>query len=168
MRNKPGQRWAVLLTALTLATPLVGYELMRIGEGGIIYWNNGNITMSIKLGTTPILDDGSNFSSSVQAAMLQWNAQIANVQFVGNIAPAGPATDGGGGNEIVFSDTVFGKAFGTNTLAVATSYYSTARRSNGSYRRTQSDIIFNSNRTWNSYRGSTRVGVHDIRRVAIH
>jgi hypothetical protein len=160
-------RWLVLL-AVAAATPLCAYDLMRVAGGGLIYWNNGNITMSIKLGTSPTLDDGSNYSTSALAAMAQWNPQVANVQFVGNIVAEGPATDGGDGNELVFSDTVFGKEFGTNTVAVATTYYSTIRRSNGSYRRTQADVIFNSARTWNSYRGATRPGVLDIRRVAIH
>jgi hypothetical protein len=168
MWNKCWPSLAAVLSTLFVAASLSAYDLMRIAGGGLVYWNNGNITMAIKMGTSPTLEDGTNYSTNMQAAMVHWNGQIANVQLVGNIVAEGPATDGGGGNEIAFSDTVFGTAFGEKTLAVTTAFYSSVRRSNGTYRRTQADIIFNSARTWNSFRGATRSGVFDIRRVAIH
>jgi len=160
---------ALVATFIAVASASA-YETIRAGSS-LVKWPNGTIPIQIKLGTTPTLQDGSNYSSSVQAAMSSWNAVLRNVQFDGTVAAAGTGGDRNGINEIFFASDIFGTAFESGTLAVTTSYRSSVLSSDGTYRRTQSDITFNTAWKWESYRGarqnSTSVGV-DIRRVAIH
>ena len=118
------------------------------------------VPFAVKLGATSTLSDGHTYNSSVVAAMTAWNNQLGSVQLQGQQSAAGNATDNNGINEIVFSAKVFDDDFDTNVLAVATTWL----RGN---ERTESDILFNSARTWDSYRGASRSAV-DIQRVAIH
>ena len=146
-----------LVTSLAL-----GFDYIRNSNTGLpLKWPEGPITVLIMLGTSQTLSDGSNFSTSAQAAMQIWNTQIGGSQFLGQIQPVGPADNGNRVNEMVFASTVFGTAFDSSTLAVATTF----RRGN---ERTESDVIFNSGRTWDSFRGPTRSGISEIQRVAIH
>ena len=62
---------------------------------------------------------------------------------------------------MAFSSTDFGQSFGSNTLAVTTYWMSGSTMTEG-------DILFNSNQSWDSYRGPLRSGVYDIQRVALH
>jgi hypothetical protein len=92
--------------------------------------------------------------------MQSWNELLGATQFQSTIT-SGTPSDGNRINEIAFGSNVFGRAFEGNTVAVTTTW------SRGN-ERTEGDIIFNSGRTWDSYRGNTRSGVVDIRRVALH
>jgi hypothetical protein len=161
MRNNPSFCRAALLAAFVFAAATAGiaYDVIR-GDGLIIRWAPGTVTWQVKVGTTRTLDDGSNFASSFNAAIAQWNAVISTVQFNGVIATEGPGGRQNGINEVFFSSDVYGEAWGASTLAITTSFRSGARR-------TQSDILFNSGRSWDSYRGSLRSAM-DFRRVAIH
>jgi hypothetical protein len=122
---------------------------------------SGTTGVTIRLGTTPTLSDGSNYNTSAQAAAAAWNAQIGSMQFAPQLAAAGAATDRNRVNEMSFDSTVFGREFEGNTIAVTTTWV----RGN---ERTEGDIIFNNKRTWDSYRGSVRFGAIDIQRVALH
>lgn len=171
MRNNSLLRALALVATLGATVAASAYEVMRADANGsavVIKWPNGSIPMQIKLGTTPTLQDGSNYSTSAQAAMDIWNAQLRNVQFAPTIAAAGAGGDKNGINELFFASDVYGTAFETNVLAITTSYRSSIPSSDGTYRRTQSDIVFNTAYTWNSYRGARQSGVLDLRRVAVH
>lgn len=172
----------LLLRALTVAATLVtvvsspAYETIRSGSS-LIKWPNGTIPMQIKLGASKALQDGTNYSASAQAAMEAWNTVLRNVQFAPTVATEGLGRDRDGINELFFDSKIYsnaadgGDAFEDNTLAVTISYRSSTLSPDGTYRRTNSDIIFNTKWTWNSYRGarqsSSSVGI-DLRRVAIH
>lgn len=159
--------WAGMLGAA--ASTATAYDVIRAGSPlSIVKWAPGTVTMQIKLGTSPNLQDGTNYSSSVQAAMADWNAVMGRVQLSGNVDAAGAGADRNGINEIFFAANVYGTAFGENVIAVTLSYRSTQLQSDGTHRRTQSDVVFNNARRWNSYRGFTQPGVLDIRRVALH
>lgn len=127
-------------------------------------WNPGTVQMQLKMPapTSPLVD-GTNYNSSVQTAIDQWNALLATVQLVGQVQSVGGNTNGNGVNEIVMATTINGSAFSANTLAVALT------QRNGSLR-TEGDIVFNTAFTWDSYRGarSQFPGRFDIRRVALH
>lgn len=155
-----------LLVLLAAPAALQAYDLIRQGER-VVKWPNGTVTFQVMLGTSPVLQDGTNYSTSAVAAMQEWNAQLINVQLAGNIVAAGQGGDNNGINEMFFSNTIYGQAFGENTIAVCTSYRG-GSNPDGSVRRTQADIIFNNARTWNSYRGPRQFNAIDIRRVAIH
>ena len=155
-----------VLSALAVVSLASGFDYIRDtrqAPPGVrlpIKWDPGSVPMQIKMPTTPTLFDGSNFSTTVQAAMQNWNVVIGSVQFVGQPVAVSPAGDFNGISEIVFDSTIFGRAFDTNTLAVTT----TIARGN---QRSEADIIFNSARTWDSYRGGLRSSL-DLQRVATH
>ena len=146
-----------------------------------ILWRTGSITMHVSVGTTPTESD-TDLNHAVLAAIGLWNPNMVNAQLVGSIDSTPPADDGVT-NEMFFSSSVYGKAFGPSTLAVTTTW-SYPNNSRGS-----ADIVFNNNPTvtisyggtptafalsWNSYRGNQRYTASpftftvDIRRVALH
>lgn len=150
-----------------------GYDLIYGPGGARVSWDSGQIPFIIRMAQTPTLQDGSNYATSVLAAMAAWNAQLANVQFSGTTAGPGFAGEMDGVNEIAFDSEIYsnapdgGEEFGPNVLAVTISYLTGTPRPDGSYARSQSDVLFNTAWTWNSYRGSLQFP-EDIRRVAIH
>ena len=137
----------------------------------VISWNPGTIPMEIKVPTTTNLTDGSSYASSVQAAMQAWNTVLGTVQFTSQIIATQINPSSGTystsqtdtHNEIVMDSTYGGKTFGTNTLAITTTF------SVGDSL-VQADMVFNTAWGWDSYR--TTLSGHgrtiDIQRVAIH
>jgi hypothetical protein len=98
--------------------------------------------------------------------MASWNNQISRVELRVVRDSTAARGNGNGQNNVFFDSTVFGDAFGDSTLAVTTHW----RR--GSVR-TEADIVFNTAKSWNSYRGARRRtsdggNLADIRRVALH
>ncbi len=123
-------------------------------------WPPGEIPLQIKIDGSTTLSDGSNFVSSFQTAAAIWNAQIGMVYFsTQNIGIGDPAYQS---NDIYFSSTIEGDAFGSGTLAVTLSYTSPSIS-----QIVEADIIFNTAYTWDSYRGNLGAAV-DFQRVAIH
>ncbi len=151
--------------ALILCPLTWGYEITK-NNGQPITWNAGTVTMQIQLGAAATLSDGSTYNSSVQAALQIWNAQLGTVQFANQVVGAAAPVNNSA-NEIGFDSAVYGTAFDANVLAITVYYYSNTPRSDGTYRRTQADIILNNAYTWDSYRGPLRAA-EDIQRVALH
>lgn len=166
MKNNLPRLFALAAVLLSAAVAALGYDLLK-QNGGAITWRNGAVTMRVKMATTPGLQDGSNYATSVQAAMDAWNAVLGRVQYAALIEPSGAGGDSNEFNEIFFAANIYGEAFGENVLAVTTTYYFNTARSDGTYPRAEADIIFNTAYTWDSYRGAPRP-TPDIRRVAIH
>mgnify|MGYP003688350621 CR=1 FL=1 len=81
MQSKSLLRAALIVGALAATALSFGYEVIRTNSTPIL-WANGPIPVQIKLGSTPTLQDGSNYSSSAQAAMDAWSAVLRNVQFL--------------------------------------------------------------------------------------
>ncbi len=161
-----------LLVGVFFVLPLRAYDLIRGPDGARITWDDGTVPLIIKMPNTPFLDDGSTYATSVQAAASAWGAHLARLQFTAQVTAPGPAGSANGLNEIAFDSRLYSnepgsEAFGEHVLAVTISYRSTQPRADGSYRRTQADILFNTAYAWNSYRGSLSSPV-DIRRVAVH
>lgn len=168
--NRPLLR--ALVAGLVLATGISGraYDIIRTGSPTLpIKWRAGTVPLVVKLGSAATYQDGTNPTTSFQAAVDLWNQNVRNIQ-LSTTTGTGSGGDGNGINEMFFSADIYGDAWEEKTLAVTTNYRSTVQSDN-SYRRLEADILFNSNRTWNSYRGalrnSTTVGI-DLRRVALH
>ncbi|MEO6001667.1 MAG: matrixin family metalloprotease [Opitutus sp.] len=159
MRNN--RRGIFLALALALAVTQTGRAYVL--EDPIVNWQPGTITVQIKLGATPVLTDGTNYTSSVQAAMLTWNAQLGTVQFLGQAATASDVRSDNNINEIVFNTSVDGEAFGEGVLAVTL-----GATSPSVHELVETDIVFNRAYTWNSYRGAAKQTPIDIRRVILH
>ncbi len=155
-------RFLTLLLVVCLAPGAWGFTYIKNTNTGLpIKWDPGQVTMRVLLGSTSTLIDGSNYNTSTQVAAETWNAMIGNFKFNPQLAAAAAATDHNRVNEMTFAADIFGKAFGDTTLAVTTTWYSGNRR-------TESDIVFNTKYTWDSYRGAKRTGIVDLQRVAIH
>jgi hypothetical protein len=126
-------------------------------------WPDGTVTMQLQLGfpTRPLSDGGTSYGPVAESALREWNANIVRVQF--NIVRDSTAArgDGNGVNGVFFANDVYGMAFDRTTLAVTTNW----RQRN---LRTEADVIFNGNLTWDSYNGALRPGTNDFRRVALH
>ena len=129
----------------------------------VVTWNPGTVSLNLKMpAPTAPLTDGTNYNTSVQAAMQAWNGYLGTLQLTSQIQAAGSVTNGNGINEIAMDTKAGGEDFGTNVLAITLSY------SQGDTR-VESDLVFNTAYTWDSYRGprNGRTAI-DIRRVAIH
>ncbi|MBI2517855.1 MAG: immunoglobulin domain-containing protein [Opitutae bacterium] len=151
--------FAVLLALTTL---LAGFTFIINSNTGLpLKWPPGSIPFRVTLGSSSTLSDGTNYNTSFQAAADSWNPLLGNVQLTTQVLASGTGADGNRINEITFSDTIYGDPFETNTLAVTTVWH----RGND---RAESDIIFNTKWTWDSYRGIRRANLVDLRRVAIH
>lgn len=125
-------------------------------------WPNGNVTLQLQLGTTGALSNGArNWGEVAEAALADWNGTIQNVQLQVVRDSASAKGDGNGINNVFFGDDIYGMSFESNVLAVTTTW----RRGST---RTEADVIFNANRSWDAYDGSLRRSPTDFRRVALH
>jgi hypothetical protein len=112
----------------------------------------------------PLQDGSADWNASAADALSIWNQYIDTVKFVAD-APTG-SSGADGANEVLFSSTVYGSPWGTSTLAV------TLKMSSVGSSLTETDILFNDNLKWDSYRGpiqgSGPSGTYDLHRVALH
>ncbi|HEX8490168.1 MAG TPA: matrixin family metalloprotease, partial [Chthoniobacterales bacterium] len=131
-------------------------------------WPAGSqINVNLQLSRTPVpLQDGSaSWNASAADALAIWNQHLDSGSLVEG-AGAGPA-DGDGANSVFFSKTIYGETFPPGVLAV-TLYYS---QSGNVF--SETDVIFNDNVRWDSYRGPVQispgpVATYDLHRVALH
>ncbi len=153
-----------LVLAALAAAPLAAFDLIT-GDNTpyVIAWEQGTIAMQLKLPapTRTLTDGASSYNASAQAALQTWNGIVGTVQFTSSVQLAGAHTEGNRLNEIASSDKVGGEDFPANTLAVTVSYTIGDNR-------VESDIVFNSAYTFDSYRGQIRSDAYDIQRVALH
>lgn len=125
------------------------------------------VTMQLSLGGNQTLIDGfSSFNESAEDGLARWNQYMDHLQFSVVRNSSVKPTDGDRKNSVFFANTVFGDAFGNNTLAV------TLRTYQGSTL-LEADVVFNSAKSFNSYRGPIRQAsgggtLHDLHRIAIH
>jgi hypothetical protein len=130
-------------------------------------WPDGSqIAMHLQLEhVSGALQDGSvSWNASAADALSIWNQYVDTVQF----AAADPSGSSGsdGVNEVLFSGTVYGDSWPSNALAV------TLKMSSQGSVFTETDVLFNDNLKWNSYRGPLQRSVsgstYDFHRVALH
>ncbi len=158
---------ALLLAACTLLSAVSAHAYVLEGQR----WpNNQSINVNLGLGTAGrVLSDGATDWNQVAAdALSQWNQFLGSgVQFVALPSPTPlNGTQGDNVNTVFFSPTAFGKAFGSDTLAITTYYYSRSTL-------IETDVVFNSAKNFDSYRGRGRFdaqgrSIPDLRRVALH
>jgi hypothetical protein len=153
---------ALALAVASFSTTSRGYIL----EGQS--WPNGSVVvLQIGLGNPalPLQDGSTSFYGAVAPAATMWSSSVQRVQLTTNNS-GGSASSGDHLNSVVFSSSIFGQAFGANTLAVT--YY----RYTGSTM-LEADVLFNQAKTFNSYRGPLQFpgpgpAIVDIRRVFLH
>jgi len=128
-------------------------------------WADGNIVMQLQLGTpsTPLIDGSADWATVAESALNEWNQHLVRSKFTVVRDSTAAIARGNRINNVTFRNDIYGEAFDSRTLAVTL-----GSSSNTTGASTEKDVIFNSNRTWNSYRGSLRSGTTEFRRVALH
>ena len=135
-------------------------------------WKTIPVTMQLQLGPVSgtLIDGSASWGAVAEDALGTWNAVLTNFRF--SVVRDSTATQVRGNriNNVFFSSTIYGAAFDSRTLAVTLlSTTSSNGVSNGFY---EADVLFNTAKSWNSYRGALRyngtTSITDFRRVAIH
>jgi hypothetical protein len=160
MKRYHSLRVALIATGvLFTAGAIHAYDL--IGSS----WPDGNIVMQLQLGqpTSPLSDGAMDWATVAESALAEWNQYLARSQFAVVRDSTATISRSNRLNNVIFRADIYGQAFDSRTLAVTLGSVSTATG-----RSTEKDVIFNSNRTWNSYRGALRSGLSEFRRVALH
>lgn len=132
-------------------------------------WSTRQIVMYLGLGSSSgaLIDGAASWDASAEDALATWNQYLANVQFTvvrnSSVTPA----DGDDVNNVFFDNTFYGSDFG-DAVAITTEW-----TRNGGRTRIEADTVFNSNLSWNSYRGNLRTAsgggtLYDLHRVALH
>ncbi len=162
-----------LRLCLTLATLSLACSSVAFGYRALNAWPTGQRTFFVGLDTSTLvptipsgglLDGATTWNQVASAAIGTWTPYITRTNVVVRTDPLTPAHRNSR-NELFFSDTVFGTAFGDRVLAVTMISYGTGM---SDVRLTETDVIVNTAITWNSYRGALRSEGTDLRRVMIH
>lgn len=153
---------SVLLFAAAMAITLVtgsaeAYKLLDSSPGG-------RLTMKLAM-------QGDDGAQPVREAIAKWNqVGIGSGRdyafFAGQAAEPSGSCGRNQKNEITFSDTNCGLAFGSSTLAVTVTWASSGKV-------IEVDVIFNSAKKWGSYNGPVQYDAdgsirNDLNRVALH
>jgi hypothetical protein len=131
------------------------------------HWYSATIPMQLQLGASGALTDGStSWGASAEDALSTWNSNIGVVRFTVVRDSTAAKAQGNRLNNVFFSDTVYGQAWGSGVLAVTLTFTSNGTQS------TECDVLFNQTLSWDSYRGAQRYGasgtIFDFHRVALH
>lgn len=157
---------------------MIGSLVTLAGTGDLITEANAYVLEGPKWGSSPVfqlelgspssvlLDGNTSWNTAAAPALTMWNQVIARIQLGQVVGSTIPVSSGDGYNSMSFATTIFGKSFGSNTLAVTYYIYSGSTMS-------EADTLFNKAQSWNSYRGPLRfntngVPIADIQRVAVH
>lgn len=153
-----------LIAAVFFATAAASPAYVREFDNGIpLAWvTDRTVVIQLSLGGTETLSDGfHSFNESARDALHTWNQYLAHLQL--SEVMASPVTPSQGDElmSAAFSMSVFGKAWGSGTLAATLLNY---RHGNLD----ETDTLFNNkNYSWDSYRGPLRAAI-DFHRVALH
>src|SRR3989442_12317639 len=153
-----------LLSSNALLCPARAYSFLSKPP---MIWPNGDVVVVLKLGAPgrTLIDGNTSWGSVAGQALSTWNSYLGTIQFSPLTQDPGMGSDRDGVNQVFFSPRVNGESCGDLVLAVTTVW------DNGTTR-TESDVIFNTAVSWDSYRGpSRRVGgklLCDFFRVALH
>jgi putative Ig domain-containing protein/matrixin len=130
-------------------------------------WPEGSqVSIHLQLNRPAVaLQDGSaSWNDSAADALALWNQYLGSIQLVAD-SPTG-SSGGNGFNEVFFANTVYGDTWPTGVLAV------TLNHSEDGTLFAETDVLFNNNLKWNSYRGFIQgggaTGTWDLHRVALH
>ena len=157
LRTACGALAALIICVTTMASPS-GFSLLANK------WPNGTVTMHLQLGSGSgtLIDGSTSWNQVATNALATWNTNIDLVKFSAVNDSTVSRGDGTGTNNVFFDSAVYGRSFGRNTLAIATSWYNTASNA-----KIEGDVVFNNAEQWNSYRGNLRTA-NDFYRVALH
>jgi hypothetical protein len=159
-----------------LTAVVVVWGLVWLTDPGHAYtftgqrWATGsNIVLHLQLGSSSgtLMDGSTGWNPVAEAALSMWNRYLDSVTLrVVRDSMQAPAPRNGV-NNVFFAADVYGESFG-DAVSYARWFYRTSDSTI-----TEADVVFNSARTWNSYRGNLRSAsdgwtLQDLRRVALH
>lgn len=133
-------------------------------------WDAGTIAMHLNLDSTtlarPLADGSTSWSAVAEQALNEWNATLSSVKFAA--VPYSTAAVGkvNSVNNVIWGNTVYGEAWGKGVAGLTI----TVTQSGSPGRRVESDVIFNSGISFDSYRGAlgSSGNTLDFKRVALH
>ncbi|MBC7368043.1 MAG: matrixin family metalloprotease [Undibacterium sp.] len=153
---------SILAVTLALCTTPTAHAYLLAGNS----WPSGTIPMLLQLDATkptsvafPLNDGATSWNSMAASIFTDWNAATTRTKFTSAESTGTTSVYGNKINNVVFAGTIYGEAFDSRTLAVTLS--------SSTFRKTEADVLVNSTRTWNSYRGTLRTAT-DLRRVLLH
>ncbi len=112
-------------------------------------------------GPRNLIDGFTSFNESAQDALNQWNLYLQHLHCTAVLASPVVPSDGDDENSAFFASNVYGDKFGSGVLAITLLSY------RGSVME-ETDTIFNSAYTWDSYHGPFNPSLLDFHRVALH
>lgn len=152
----------LLLLISAVALLYAGRNASAFTVDGNKWTLNRSVMMHLSLGGFQPLQDGfTSFNDSAADALATWNQHLVHMRFRWLLGSSLPPSETDADNSVFFSGSVYGDGFGTNVLAV------TLISSRGSVV-TETDVIFNNAKTWDSYRGAQQGDIYDFHRVALH
>ena len=161
-------RLARLLLALAVLPTL--FSPARAFNIGKERWIAGEVPMHLQLGPSggPLLDGAANWGVVAESALALWNNALTNVRFTVVRDSTAPIARSNNTNNVFWSYSVYGDTWDNRTLAITLTSYNPQTS-----RYVETDVIFNQNLRWDSYRGALRPNasggsLHDFRRVALH
>lgn len=161
-------RLARLLLALAVLPTL--FSPARAFNIGKERWIAGEVPMHLQLGPSggPLLDGAANWGVVAESALALWNNALTNVRFTVVRDSTAPIARSNNTNNVFCSYSVYGDTWDSRTLAITLTSYNPQTS-----RYVETDVIFNQNLRWDSYRGALRPNasggsLHDFRRVALH
>lgn len=160
-RLRPIAAFAALLGIVSVIKPLGAY-VFGFSNGG--RWPSSTVVMNLELGSSngALADGCVDWGQCAEYALSLWNPYLNSTQFRVVRNSTVPRVNHDGVNVVFWASDVYGTAFGDRTLAI------TALWERGTAI-TDADVLFNTAKSFNSYRGALRSnGVHDFRRVAAH
>lgn len=145
---------SLLLAASASAYVFIGYR-----------WPDGDLPLRLQLGKppAPLLDGATDWADVAESAIAEWNRQQSRLAFTPVRDSTSPFASGNGINQLAFRPDLFGMYLDARVLAITVGFVSPSTG-----RAIEQDVIFNSNASWNSYRGSPRSGTYDLRRITLH
>jgi hypothetical protein len=122
-----------------------------------------------------LIDGATSWNQVAAAALGEWNLHLVTMQYkwVMDSTAAAPfpttGTDTHNGiNTVTWEPSIYGEDWGS-AVGLTSFFYPVSVGPTGFETLNESDVIFNSNTNWDSYRGPVRLsGPTDLRRVAIH
>jgi hypothetical protein len=150
---------AIVLAVLcaSLVSPCHAYVLE-----GYSWTRNRNVLMHLSLPAAGPYQDGSpSLNAAAEDALNTWNQYLVHMHFVVNRGSILPPSGDDGNTSVTLSNTIYGDAFGSGTIAVTLVTPRDATL-------VEADVIFNSAFSFDSYRGPLQSDFIDFRRVALH
>ena len=156
----------VLFSIAALAITFTETDAYYLGTG----WEGAEANIALHFNNDPgvlLMDGNWSWAAIFQESIEEWNQYMASFHVTHSITASEPLYFQNKSNESFFSPTYYGEPFDPTWLAV-TKYDWVYDAKKDAWIKVEADIIFNTARVWDSYRGPHLSNLIDFRRVALH